>query len=66
MLFSGHYLEDTFLKLAQARVNSPLDTGRKLNVDKTFRRRPGRLIDVQFTSCVYGEVNPLTTNVPII
>ena len=66
MLFSEHYLEDTFLKLAQARVNSPLDTGRKLNVDKTFRRRPGRLIDVQFTSCVYGEVNPLTTNVPII
>ena len=29
----------------------PLDTGRKLNVHKTFRRRPGR----QFTSCVYGE-----------
>ena len=23
-------------------VNSPVDTGRKLNVHKTFRRRPGR------------------------
>ena len=31
----------------------PLDTGRKLNVHKTFRRRPGRLMYVQFTSCVY-------------
>ena len=28
---------------------SPADTGRKLNVHKTLRRRP-----VQFTSCVYG------------
>ena len=27
-----------------------LDTGRKLNVHKTFRRRPGRLMYVQFTS----------------
>ena len=32
---------------------SPVDTGRKLNVHKTFRRRPG--LYVQFTSCVYGE-----------
>ena len=37
----------------------PVDTGRKLNVHKTFRRRPGRrtsserLMYVQFTSCVY-------------
>ena len=32
----------------------PVDTGRTLNVHKTFRRRPGRLMYVQFTSCVYG------------
>ena len=27
----------------------PIDTGRKLNVDKTFRRRPGRLLNVLCT-----------------
>ena len=26
--------------------SSPVDTGRKLNVHKTFRRRPGRLLNV--------------------
>ena len=39
-------------------ITSPVDTGRKLNVHKTFRRRPERLLNilmcVQFTSCVYG------------
>ena len=34
----------------------PVDTGRKLNVYNTFRRRPGCLTYVQFTSCVYGVV----------
>ena len=34
---------------------NPVDTGRKLNVHKTFRRRPGRLMYVQNTSCVYWE-----------
>ena len=33
----------------------PVDTGRKLNVHKTFRRRPRRLMNVQFTSCVYRD-----------
>ena len=28
---------------------SPLDTGRKLNLHKTFRRRPGRLLNVLCT-----------------
>ena len=28
----------------------PVDTGRKLNVHKTFRRRPGRLLKVLCTS----------------
>ena len=27
---------------------SPVDTGRKLNVHKTFRRRPGRFLNVLF------------------
>ena len=36
---------------------SPIDTGRKLNVNKTFRRHPRRLMHVQFTSCVYGGGN---------
>ena len=27
----------------------PADTGRKLNVHKTFRRRPGRLLNVLYT-----------------
>ena len=31
-----------------------VDTGRKLNVHKTFRRRSERLMYVQFTSCGYG------------
>ena len=39
-------------------ITSPVDTGRKLNVHKTFRRRPERLLNilmcVQFTSCVFG------------
>ena len=38
----------------------PVDTGRRLNVHKTFRMRPGRsimykkrIMYVHFTSCVY-------------
>ena len=30
-------------------INKPVDTGRKLNVHKTFRRRPGRLLNVLCT-----------------
>ena len=29
--------------------SDPVDIGRKLNVHKTFRRRPGRLLDVLYT-----------------
>ena len=39
---------------------NPVDTGRKLNVHKTLRRRPGHLLNVlctlNITSCAYGEV----------
>ena len=35
----------------------PVETGCKLNKHKTSRRRLGRLMYVQFTSCVYGETS---------
>ena len=43
--------------LKVANKNNPVDTGRKLNVRTTFRRHPERLMYVQFTSCVNGEVS---------
>ena len=36
-----------------------VDTGRKLNVHKTFRRRPVRFLNVQFTSCFYEDAQCL-------
>ena len=30
-------------------TSNPVDTGRKLNVHKTFRRRPGRLLNILCT-----------------
>ena len=33
----------------QSNVFNPVDTGRKLNEHKTFRRRPGRLLNVLCT-----------------
>ena len=33
----------------EPKVRYPLDTGRKLNVHKTFRRRPERLLNVLCT-----------------
>ena len=35
-------------QLEEIPIN-PVDTGRKLNVHKTFRRRPGRLLNVLCT-----------------
>ena len=39
----------------------PVDTGRKLNEHKTFKKTSrtssGRLMSVQLTSCVYGNNN---------
>ena len=37
----------------------PVDTGRKLNVHKTFRRRPGRLLNVL---CMFN-LRPVSTGV---
>ena len=36
-------------------IGDPVDTGRKLNVHKTFRRRPERLMYVQFMFCIYRD-----------
>ena len=33
-------------EIESLKILSPLDTGRNLNVHKTFRRRPGRLLNV--------------------
>ena len=55
-----HFVYNKHLKTRASLISSaledmyPVDTGRKLNVNKTFRRRPGCLMYVQFTSCVYG------------
>ena len=38
----------------------PVDTGRKLNVHKTFRRRPGRLLNVL---CTFN-LRPVSTGIP--
>ena len=40
-------LSDAYTQFAI--TNFPVDTGRKLNVHKTFRRRPGRLLNVLCT-----------------
>ena len=39
----------TFLDKPFVLSCNPVDTGRKLNVHKTFRRRPGRLLNVLCT-----------------
>ena len=39
--------------------STPVDTGRKLNVHKTFRRRPVCFLNVQFASCVYEDAQCL-------
>ena len=48
------YHFETYVDTTSIHFN-PVGTGRKLNVHKTFRRRPGRLLNVLCTSCVYEE-----------
>ena len=65
ILISMRNIAGRFLFLGQREkllkeMHLLVDTARKLNVHKTFRRcpaRPKRLMCVQFTSCVYGAVN---------
>ena len=42
-------------------VAIPVDTGRKLNVHETFRRRPGRLLKVLYTF----NLRPVSTGIAI-
>ena len=44
-------------------TNFPLDTGRKLNVHKTFRRRPGRLLNVYVRSF---SLRPVSTRLTCV
>ena len=57
---------ETDLLIDLPKDKNPLDTGRKLNLHETFRRRPEplteRLVYAKFTSCVQG-VNPFMHNV---
>ena len=50
----NNFLRYLTLSATLARMIT-VDTGRKLNVHKTFRRLPGRPMYVQFMSCVYGD-----------
>ena len=43
-------MEAIDIKVITVLFMYPVDTERKPNVHKTFRRRPGRLMYVQFTS----------------
>ena len=42
---------------------NPVDTGRKLNVHKTFRRRPGRLLNLLCTFNVHPVSTGKTTRI---
>ena len=45
-----HVMIITIIDLSSGKnIYNPADTGRKLNVHKTFRRRPGRLLNVLCT-----------------
>ena len=45
------------LRLIFKGAGNPIDTGRKLNIHKTFRRRPGRLLKVL---CMFN-LRPVST-----
>ena len=44
-----NYIKVLALVVSSRYINIPVDTGRKLNVHKTFRRRPGCLLNVLCT-----------------
>ena len=54
-------LQETMLDFKFLRYK-PVDTGRKLNVHKTFRRRPGRLLNVL---CTFS-LRPVSTGKPFL
>ena len=67
-IFSEENLQTTASENEQMYLNivfvfDPADTGRKLNVHKTFRASSERLMYVQFTSCIYGGITPGSTEI---
>ena len=44
------------------KITSPVDTGRKLNIHKTFRRRPGRLLNIL---CMFN-LRPVSTGKDLV
>ena len=67
MRFWGFCFKDVLLvyiayPLQFATIDFSVDTGRKLNVHKRFRRRPGRLLNVLYTF----NVRPVSTGLLFI
>ena len=54
--------EAIFLILFSASIffTKPLDRGRKLNVHKTFRRHPGRLLNVRNVLCTFDLLSAVS------
>ena len=48
---------EKYRRFSVENLHSPVDTGRKLDVHKTFRRRPGRLLNVL---CMFN-LRPVST-----
>ena len=48
-MYSFYSSFDELIKIKGYSFSNTVDTGRKLNVHKTFRRRPGRLLNVLCT-----------------
>ena len=59
-IFDKHFIP-TSDHFAQGDTNFPIDTGRKLNVNKTFRRRPRRLLNIL---CTFN-LRPVSTGIMI-
>ena len=55
-----HILVPGYPEVPNYIIGDPIDTGRKLNVHKTSRRRPGRLLNVL---CTFN-LRPVSTGVP--
>ena len=54
-----NYIKVLSLVVSSRYINIPVDTGRKLNVHKTFRRRPGCLLNVL---CTFN-LRPVSTGI---
>ena len=59
---SQYYLKSEYYKGSNNSSSYPVDTERKLNLHKTFRRRPGRLLNAL---CTFN-LRPVTTGLGVI